>query len=204
PYHLVIIPIVHSPEKSDEIHRFAGQIKEKLSALFYGEERVQVFCDKRDLRGGEKSWGWIKKGVPLRLEVGLREIESGRFPLMRRDKPHKESLSLTIEELEHKVPSLLEEIQENLYQKALAFRKANTHRIDSHEEFIRFFADEAEGGGFALCHWNGDAAIEAKVKEELNVTIRCIPLDETMTGGPGRCLFTGEPSPRRVLFAKAY
>lgn len=204
PIHLVIIPIVHNPEKKEEIFKIADQIKERLSRSFFDDEKIQIHCDKRDLRGGEKAWNWIKKGVPLRLEIGLREIESGQFPLFRRNLPHKESLPLTLEELELRVPELLKEIQENLYQKALAFRQANTKVLETVEEFAQFFADEEKGGGFALCHWNEDPAIEEKVKKEWNVTIRCIPLDPEMLGEKGKCLWTKEMSPRRVLFAKAY
>ena len=98
----------------------------------------------------------------------------------------------------------MDEIQKHLYDKALHFQKSHTHKIDSKSAFYEFFADKGDEahGGFALCHWNEDPAIEAKIKEELNVTIRCIPLEEKEE--EGICIFTGEKSPRRVLFAKAY
>ncbi|MDE3055343.1 MAG: proline--tRNA ligase [Verrucomicrobiota bacterium] len=201
PLHLVILPIAHDASKKEEVVSFAKKVCEQLSSLSFAGEKLQVSCDVRDLRGGEKNWSWIKKGIPLRLEIGMREIASGRFALHRRDRMDEPPLAYTLEELEAKIPVLLEEIQEALYQRALLFRRQNTKEIDSLEEFSQFFSGE---GGFALCHWNEDPAIEAKVKEELGVTIRCIPFDKEMRGAPGRCLFTGEPSPGRVLFAKAY
>ena len=137
------------------------------------------------------------------MEVGLREIEAGEFALARRDKIPQEKIQVKFEALSHLVPQLLNEIQDNLYHKAKQFRDAHTLKIDRLSDFYDFFADKEEiHGGFALCHWNEDPAIEAKVKEDLNVTIRCIPLD--VPSEPGSCLFTGQKSPRRVLFAKAY
>jgi prolyl-tRNA synthetase len=156
--------------------------------------------DRRDLRSGEKSWGWIKKGIPLRLEVGLREIEAGVLKICRRDKPHKETTAFSLEGVTH----LLEEIQASLLAKATQFRDLHTVEIDSRQEFYDFFTAKGDEihGGFALSHWNGDPAIEAKVKEDLNVTIRCIPLH--LPAKEGKCIFTGERSLQRVLFAKAY
>jgi prolyl-tRNA synthetase len=163
-----------------------------------------VIVDKRDLRGGEKSWSWIKKGIPLRLEIGLREVEAGQFQLLRRDKPHREGMTLQKEEIAKKIVPILDEVQENLLQKATAFRTAHTVKIDSKKEFYDFFTAKGDEihGGFALCHWNGDPKIEEKVKEDLNVTIRCIPLD--LPREEGLCIFTGEKSCGRVLFAKSY
>ena len=202
--HLVIIPIIHNPETRGEMLAYCEALSRELSQIHYHGEPVKVIVDSRDMRGGEKSWGWIKKGVPLRLEIGPREKEADSVSLARRDKPHKEMTSVLKAELKAKIPHLLDEIQSHLYQRALAFREKHTVEIDTIQDFNDFFSGkEAEiHGGFALCHWNGDPAIEAKVKEELNVTIRCIPLDGPKE--PGRCLFTGEPSPCRVLFAKAY
>jgi prolyl-tRNA synthetase len=202
--HLVIIPIVHSEESKSSVIDYAEKLAKSLRSVHYQGLPLKVIVDTRDLRGGEKMWSWVKKGVPLRLEIGPREIESGLFNLARRDKPHKETLPIERSELAEKVTEILDEIQNNLYRKALAFREAHTVKIDKLADFNAFFADKGDviHGGFALCHWNGDPAIEAKVKDELNVTIRCIPLDDDVE--PGRCLFTGEKSARRVLFAKAY
>ncbi len=202
--HLVIIPIIHNPETKDELLAQCEDIARELRTVLYHGRELQVIVDKRDLRGGEKSWSWIKKGVPLRLELGPRELEVGQFGVSRRDKPHKETLPLARSSLKEKIPSLLDAMQDNLYQKALAFRNQHTVKLDTKSDFYAFFADtgNAISGGFALCHWNEDPAIEAKIKEELGVTIRCIPLEGEKE--PGLCLFTGKKSPQRVLFAKAY
>lgn len=204
PAHLVIVPIVHSAETRDAVLGFCDKMAKDLRLVHYDGQPLKVIIDTRELRGGEKTWGWIKKGVPLRLEIGLREIESGLFGLCRRDKPHKETVSIRSGEMAERIPSVLDAMQEALLRKAAAFRDQHTVKIDKKGDFYDFFADKGDAihGGFALCHWNGDPAIEAKVKEDLNVTIRCIPLKGHKEAG--RCLFTGEPSSCRVLFAKAY
>ncbi len=204
PAHLVIVPIIHSAETRGAVIEYCEQLAQSLRSLHYGGVPLKVIVDARDLRGGEKNWSWIKKGVPLRLEIGPREIEAEQFHVARRDKPHKETVPVRRGEISTRIPILLDEIQNHLYKKATAFRDQHTVNIDKKGDFTDFFADKGDEihGGFALCHWNGDPAIEAKVKEELNVTIRCIPLDESAE--PGHCLFTNQKSPRRVLFAKAY
>ncbi len=202
--HLVIIPIVHNEEMRDHVMSYIENLAKDLRKVSYDGETLKVLVDKRDLRGGEKSWSWIKKGAPLRLEIGQREIEAGQFQVARRDKPHRETTPLSRDALPSQIPILLDAMQKNLLDKATSFRDANTVRIDRLPDFYEFFKAKEEeiGGGFALCHWNGDPLIEQKVKEELNVTIRCIP--RHLPEEEGRCLFTGEKSLRRVLFAKSY
>lgn len=198
--HLVIIPILHNKEAEATVMKYCDELQERLKKTFYQDLPLRVIVDKREMRGGEKSWGWIKKGIPLRLEVGMREIESGNLQVARRDKPHKEMTTFK----ETEVVSLLEEIQANLLAKAVAFRDEHTVEINSQKEFYDFFTAKGEEihGGFALCHWNGDPQIEAKVKEDLNVTIRCIP--HHLPKQEGTCIFTGEKSTQRVIFAKSY
>ncbi|MBM3183990.1 MAG: proline--tRNA ligase [Chlamydiae bacterium] len=204
PSHLVIIPIIHNNEVRNQVLTYAETLAAYLRTIQYDGKPIQVIVDTRDMRGGEKTWGWIKKGIPLRLEIGPKEMEAEQFGLACRDLPHKETIPIRRAEFTARLPQILEEMQNRLYQKALAFRNQHTVKIDSKNDFMDFFShkDEEIKGGFALCHWNRDPAIEAKVKEELNVTIRCIPID----GKPeeGECLFTKGKSPSRVLFAKAY
>lgn len=198
--HLVIIPIVHHEEARARIMSYCADLQEQLKKIIYQGEPLKVLVDARDLRGGEKSWSWIKKGIPLRLEVGSREIEAGQLHLSRRDKPHRETTPFSVDGV---VP-MLEEIQANLLAKATAFRDLHTVEISDQKTFYEFFSAKGEEihGGFALCHWNGDPAIESKVKEDLNVTIRCIPLH--LSPEEGRCIFTGERSQQKVIFAKSY
>jgi len=170
-----------------------------------------VEIDARDIGGGNKTWEWIKKGVPLRIEIGPRDLESGSAAVARRDKGPKEKEFLPADTLLAEVPKILTEIQQSLLDRTLAFRKEHTRKIDSKEEFYAFFTPKNPNkpeihGGFALTHWNGSAEVEAKIKEELKVTIRCIPEVDGVefTDEPGFCPFSGEPSKQRVIFGKAY
>lgn len=198
--HIVILPIIHKEETRGQIEKFCDEMAERLRKIQYEREGLRVVVDKKDQRAGEKSWGWIKKGIPLRLEVGMREIESGKLQLYRRDKPHKEPYPFE----EEKIVGYLEEIQGNLLARATAFRNQHTVEITTQEEFYRFFSADNETihGGFALCHWNGSQEVEEKVKKDLNVTIRCIPLDVPQV--EGKCIFTGDKTKHKVIFAKAY
>lgn len=202
--HLVIIPIVHNSETKEDVVRYCNQLAGELRKIQYHGESLKIIVDVRDLRGGEKTWSWIKKGVPLRIEIGPREIEAEQFGLARRTCPHKETLSLARGELEARLPVILDEMQKHLYDKAFHFQKSHTHNLDTKAAFYDFFSDKGDEihGGFALCHWNQDPAIEAKIKEDLNVTIRCIPLEAEPE--EGICIFSGDKSSRRYLFAKAY
>ncbi len=162
--------------------------------------------DKRDLNGGTKSWDWIKRGCPVRIELGPRDLASGTVALCRRDQGAKAKEFVPADQAVATIPELLQSIQDTLYTRAQAFRDAHTRPIDSKEEFYAFFTaqnpDKPEThGGFALAHWNGSAEVEAKIKEDLKVTIRCIPF---ATGEPGVCPFSGQPSAKRVVWAKSY
>jgi prolyl-tRNA synthetase len=199
--HLVIIPFIHKDETKEQILTYCETLAAELRKTHYDGLALKVIVDKRDLRSGEKGWSWVKKGIPLRMEIGMREIESGELSLLRRNRPHKEKTQLSREQLPECVAVILQEIQDQLLEKATSFRKKHTVRIDTLEEFKQFFSSDDQGG-FALCHWNEDTVHEKKVQEDFNVTIRCIPFDAPEE--KGRCIFTGEPSARRVIFAKAY
>lgn len=205
--HIVILPILHKEETKEMVLDFCRKLLVDLRSISYEGKPLQVIFDDRDMRGGDKTWSWIKKGVPLRLEIGPRDVASGKISIARRDRPHKETSQLSREDFLGNVTSLLEEMQTAIYEKALAFRIANTHKIDSKEEFYRFFtpknAEQPEiHAGFAFCHWSGDPEVEEIVKKDLNVTIRCIPLDSPEE--EGLCVISGKKSSRRVIFAKSY
>jgi prolyl-tRNA synthetase len=205
--HLVVLPVIHKEETRAQVVEYCQSLAKELRKIPYAGGFLEVIIDERDLRGGEKTWAWIKKGVPLRLEVGPRDIENDLLPLFARNKPHKESRRLKRGELLEVVSELLEEIQASLYEKALLFRDTHMHRIDDKDAFYAFFTPENREqpeihGGFALTHWNGDPAVEEQIKKDLSVTIRCIPLEGEKE--EGQCPFTGQKSLRRVIFAKAY
>jgi prolyl-tRNA synthetase len=200
PVHVVILPVMHKEEQKAEILAYCEKLAAKLRAIAYHEKNVIVEIDTRELTGGEKAWGWVKKGVPIRIEVGMKECQNNSVFVGRRDKDYKERYSMDESEFVNSIASTLDDIQANLLARATEFRAKNTVEINSKEDFYQFF--KGEEGGFAMAHWNGSAEIEAKIKQDLNVTIRCIPLEESPVAGT--CIFSGEKSAQRVVFAKAY
>jgi prolyl-tRNA synthetase len=210
PTHIVIIPITPKEETRAAVLDAADKLAAQLRRVPYFETPVEVEVDRRDLGGGVKNWEWIKKGVPLRVELGPRDLESGKVAVSRRDQPVKAKEFLPTEELVNQAAAILDSIQNNLLQRATEFRDANTKPIDSKDEFYGFFTakDSAKPeihGGFALTHWDGSRAVEEQIKRDLKVTIRCIPFDDPANPPEaGTCPFTGKPSPRRVVWAKAY
>ncbi len=199
PIHVVIFPLVHRAETKNSLMTYCTSLRKKLSALPYADSFLKVSIDERDMRSGEKAWDWIKKGVPIRIEVGMRELESGLLTIKKRTKNHRETETQTEEELLKTVPKQLDEMQETLLKKAELFRDSHLVKIDTQEDFYTFFHSEK---GFAFAHWSGDPKIEEKVAKELGVTIRCIP--EELEKTEGICPFSGEKSAQRVIFAKSY
>jgi prolyl-tRNA synthetase len=207
PTQVVILPIIPKEEHRTRILEACDTLARQIGEQLFHKEEVCVEVDRRDATGGNKTWEWIKKGVPLRVEIGPRDLEAGTVFVGRRDKGPKEKQSYPQGDFAAQVPELLQSIQDAIYARALAFRQEHTRTIDSKEEFYAFFTPKNEAkpeihGGFALAHWNGSPEIEAKIKEELKVTIRCLPFEEKPD--PGTCIFTGEPSAQRVVFAKSY
>jgi prolyl-tRNA synthetase len=207
PTHAVILPITPKPDTRDAVLAAAAALAEALRAQSYAGLPVSVEVDQRDLPGGTKNWEWIKKGAPVRIEIGPRDLEKGTVALSRRDKAHKDKQFLTTAEVVAQVPGILADIQRSLYDRALAYRDENTKPIDTREDFYAFFtpknAERPEiHGGFARSHWCGSGDCEAKIKEDLKVTIRCIPFDGEAEEGV--CVCCGKPSGKRVLWAKSY
>ena len=199
--HVVILPIIHKEEQRGQILGYCEKLAADMRAQQYGQRQIVVEIDQRELTGGEKAWSWVKKGVPFRVEVGMKECENETVFVGRRDKEYKERYSRSCAEFVSTLVPQLDELQAVLYQRALEFRNRNTVEIDDKDEFYEFF--KAQESGFALSHWNGSAEIEAKIKADLNVTIRCIPMTDVAPVA-GKCIFSGEPSSQRVIFAKAY
>ena len=158
---------------------------------------LRVKFDDRDTqKPGFKFAEWEMKGVPVRLAAGPRDVENATVELARRDTLEKNVVSE--ENMENHIIDLLDDIQNNLFKKALEFRQSNTFRVDTWDEFKAVI----ENGGFAYAHWDGTTETELKIKEETKATLRCIPLDDDLEDG--KCIYSGNPSKRRVLFAKAY
>jgi prolyl-tRNA synthetase len=202
---IVLLPVIHKEESKSQVLEYCHALAKELRRLYYVDRPLGVIVDERDMRGGEKLWSWVKKGVPLRIEIGPRDIAADQLPVSRRDREGKKMHSRS--ELLATVTEQLEEIQNAMFAEALAFREAHSHQIDSKEDFYRFFTPKNTEnpeihGGFAYTHWCGEADVEQKIKEDLGVTIRCIPLEGEKE--EGICPFTGKKSQQRVIFAKAY
>lgn len=207
PAHVVILPVIHKEETRTQVLEYCDKVVAALKDVTYDGRPVRIEIDTRDVRGGEKAWSWIKKGIPIRLEIGPRDIESDSVFVGRRDKPMGERFSQSREEFVQTVTEQLDEMQNGLLERARVFRDENTRKIDSKDEFYEFFTPAHKEkpeihGGFALCHWNSDPEVEARIKRDLNVTIRCLPLDAPREDG--KCIISGDPSSKRVIFGKAY
>ncbi len=201
PTHIVILPIIHKAEQRSAIMEYCDKLAHQLRAIHWHGRKLEVEIDSRELGGGEKAWSWVKKGVPLRLEIGGRECEAGNVSVSRRDKTYRERSTVPIDALLADVPQILDAMQTGLHTRARDFQTTHTVEINNQTDFYDFFTNG--DGGFASTHWNGDAKIEAKIKADLNVTIRCLPLTED-AHVRGTCPFSGEHSAQRVIFAKAY
>lgn len=193
PTHVVIVPIHKTEEGLAKISEYALGLKKNLNA-----KNISVKFDDRDSqRPGWKFAEYELKGVPVRIGIGERDLASGTVEIARRDTLTKEVVKM--EEVEAYVEKLLEDIQTNLYTKALARMKSNTIKVDTYADFKKAL-DETPG--FILAHWDGTPESEEKIKEETKATIRCIPLDNPKENGV--CIYSGKPSAQRVLFARAY
>ncbi len=199
PAHVVILPMYKSDEERAEVMKYVNALKAGLEGQLYDNEPVRVRVDDRDLRGGDKKWQWVKRGVPLRAEIGPRDLADGAFPVGRRDSAER-GPKMSAAQLIAEAPKLLAEIQQSLFDRADAERKAATVKIDSLEEFDAFFA-EGSPGGLAYCHFTDGPETEAHCKT-LKVTPRCVPLEGEAEAG--ECIFTGKKSEKRAVFARAY
>jgi len=209
--HIIILPVVPKEDTRAAVLEAAHNLAQSLRTIQYHRAPLRVEVDTRDISGGTKSWEWIKKGAPLRVEIGPRDLEKGSVAVARRDRPHKEKSFPSMTDFVTEAPQILDDIQTTLLARATEYRDKHTVRIDTKDEFYAFFTPKNGEkpeihGGFALAHWNGSAAVEEQIKEDLKVTIRCIPTPGQIAGAeePGKCVITGEPSTRRVLFAKSY
>jgi len=192
PIQVVIVPIWKTDEQLAQLNEKADAICNNLKDM-----GVSVKYDNADnKRPGFKFADYELKGIPVRVVIGARDLENGTVEIMRRDTLEKETVS--IEGIEAYIKNLLDDIQSNIYKKALDYRNSHIFECDNYEEF----KEKIKDGGFFLCHWDGTAETEAKIKEETQATIRCVPFDVEQT--PGVDMVSGKPSKCRVLIAKAY
>lgn len=192
PFQVVIVPIYKNEEQ-------LSAITEKVDTIIsaFKAKGISVKYDNNDTKKpGWKFAEYELKGVPVRLAIGARDIENGTIEVARRDTLTKETVS--IDNIENHIANLLDDIQQNIFKKALDYRASVTREVNSYAEF----KVEIEKGGFLLCHWDGTPETEEKIKEDTKATIRCIPIDGDKT--PGVCMVTGKPSAQRVIFARAY
>ncbi|MDP4290257.1 MAG: proline--tRNA ligase [Bacteroidota bacterium] len=193
PTQVVIIPIYKNSDQLAVISETAVKIKNNLQA-----KGISVKYDDRETqKPGWKFNEYEFKGVPVRIVIGPRDLENGTVEVARRDTLEKSVYQII--DIEKKIVNLLDSIQDNLYQKALAFRDENTRKADTWEEFNTLLDTKA---GFVLAHWDGTPETEQKIKDETKATIRCIPLNNTPE--EGKCIYSGKPSKQRVVFARAY
>lgn len=193
PIHVVIVPIFRSEEELKKITEKVDEISSTLRKLGYA-----VKFDNRDTqKPGFKFAEWELKGVPVRLAIGPRDLENGTVEVARRDTKEKQVMKL--DEVSTRIPKLLDDIQANIYTKALKFRDEHITSVDSYDDMKKVLDEK---GGFVSAHWDGTVETEAAIKEETKATIRCIPLDAKEESG--KCIYSGKPSNRRVLFARAY
>ena len=192
PIQVVIVPIYKNEEQLNLVSETAVKIKKALEA-----KGISVKYDNRDThKPGWKFAEYEFKGVPVRIAIGPRDIENQTVEVARRDTKEKAIYQIT--DIDLKVLHLLDQIQDNIYKKAVDFQNENTFRADTYEEFKELL----DKGGFVMAHWDGTSETELKIKEETKATIRCIPLNNKLENG--KCILTGKPSTQRVVFAKAY
>lgn len=193
PIHVVIVPIFRNEEELAKISAAVDTLVKGLRAV-----NLSVKYDDRDTqKPGFKFAEWELKGVPVRLAIGPRDLENGTIEVARRDTKTKSVIKFA--DVVSEIPKLLDDIQKNIYSRALEFRSQNTTVVNSYDEFKKVLDDK---GGFVLAHWDGTAETEAAIKAETKATIRCIPLDAKEEAG--QCVYSGKPSKMRVLFARAY
>jgi prolyl-tRNA synthetase len=194
PYQVVIVPIYKTDEEKSSVLDAARKVKAELA-----KANIRVTLDERE--GSSPGWkfnDWEMRGVPLRVELGPKDVAKQAAVLARRDRPGREGkVSASLADLPVTVERLLAEIQQSLHDKALAFRRANTHDAKTYDEL-----KAAVETGFAFSYWCGSAECEAKIKEETRATMRCIPLEQS--GDPGVCVYCGKPAAERAIFARAY
>ncbi|RZB34483.1 MAG: prolyl-tRNA synthetase [Desulfobacteraceae bacterium Eth-SRB1] len=204
--HVVLLPIVKKKDDLPMVMEYTESLADELKEKCYHQRKIAVEIDNRDI-GGARGWEWIKKGIPLRVEIGPRDIANNSVYVGRRDKESKDKKSYNRDTFIGEITNILDDIQKTLFERALMFRKEHSVIIDDNKTFYDFFTpDNPEKpeihGGFVSSKWCGSEKCEAKIKENLSVTIRCVPLIDMAVGG--KCVCCGRPAVTYAIFAKAY
>jgi prolyl-tRNA synthetase len=206
PLHAVIVPIFRKEEEKQAVLAAAGRLKAALQDLprdpWLNYEPLTVQVDAREqFNPGYKFNEWELKGVPVRVELGPKDLANNACVLARRDLPGKEAkqTGVPLAEAPARIVAMLQAMQQDLYDRASKFREANTHQVNSYDEFKKMIE---EPGGFLWAHWDGTRETEDRIAAETKATIRCIPFNRP--DEKGKCMVTGKPSQGRVVFAKAY
>jgi prolyl-tRNA synthetase len=202
PTHVVILPIYRDDAQRGEVLAYVNSLKAELESQTYANLPIRVEIDDRDIRGGEKKWHHVKRGVPIRLEVGPKDIEQNSVFMGRRDQP--KSVAIGRAEFVATSANILAEMQQGLFDRATQLRDENSRTITNEADFRAFFSATNENeihGGFAHCHFSDEAVLEPLLKE-LKVTIRCVPRADN--DEPGKCFYSGQPAKKKAIFAKAY
>jgi prolyl-tRNA synthetase len=195
PYQVVIVPIWRNDKDKSLVNEHLARVEKLLKG------KVRFKTDRSENTPGWKYNEWEMRGVPVRLEIGPRDVQNNSVMLVRRDNRAKEPVSL--DALETRLPQLLDEVQQALYQRALTFRNEKTYYTESYDEFKEIIADENKRG-FVRVKWAEDSAAELAIKEETKATLRVIPFDQPEGGVQGKCIYTGKPATCEAIFARAY
>ena len=205
--HVVLLPIFKNPDERTRVMEFTESLSKELRDQYYNRKKIRVEIDDRDI-GGARGWEWIKKGVPVRVEIGPRDISDNSVFVGRRHLGIREKQSIPRHQFVTDICLILDEIQNNLLSRARFYLKENTSEIDDNKTFYDYFTQlnpekSVIHGGFSYSHWCGSEECETKIKNDLSVTIRCIPLKDEYKE-QGSCICCGKTSSQRVVFAKAY
>ena len=205
PTHVAILPIIHDGSVKEKVLLACEEFKKDLEKKLFNGKNIEVEIDTRDLRGGEKKWDLIKKGTPLLVEIGPKDIEKNSVFVTQRDDLQKKSYQR--EEFISNIEKILEDMQKRLFEKAKNFLSENTVNIDDKSKFYEFFTPKNKEkpeihGGFVSAHFCLDENEEEQIKKDLSVSIRCIPLKQEEKGG--KCIFCDKLTKTKVIFAKAY
>jgi prolyl-tRNA synthetase len=194
PLQVVILPLIHAEQDKEALLAYASMLQQRLQAL-----GLRVTVDTSEGRAGDKAWRWVKRGVPLRVELGKRELEQGQVCYSQRHLAYGTRVVEPLEAFITALPGLLQQMQVYYYERALSFQKQHTQVVTSLEALYAAFQT---GSGFVIAPWGGDADSEARLKQELQVTARCLP--DSFAGQRGTCIFTAQPGAVYTLFARAY